>query len=72
MEFFLLLTKSSLDVMYYNFALSLLHHTWEELKVETLLQLWSVAQGVDSSYHIWTNVSVRRGIVWEISIPSST
>ena len=24
--------------------------------------------GFDSSYHIWTNVSVRRGVIWGISV----
>ena len=28
------------------------------------------ARKVDSSYHVWTSVSVRRGIIWGISVHS--
>jgi hypothetical protein len=30
--------------------------------------IWGTSLGVDSSYHVRTNVSVRRGIIWDISV----
>ena len=33
-----------------------------------LCPLWGQIPGMDSSYYIWTNVSVRRYIIWGISV----
>ena len=27
-----------------------------------------ITQGVDSSYHVWNNMSARRGIIWGINV----
>ena len=42
----------------------------KKMTTSTNIQVKLDPQGVDSSYHIWTNMSVRRGIIWGISAHS--
>ena len=38
------------------------------IEVETQIQHDHISWGVDFSYHLWTKVSVRMGIIWGISV----